>query len=142
MSKVKKKLARCRLLTAADASSKRLQTYKNNYKMRLWHHRFIVSYGTNGGGVGCHQNDVLCNYLLWERDGIKFTESSVDGFIANLRATLAYAGLQAEDKIEDEGDAEWADEQLVESESCQMVQADSPSIASNPFHRTTREPTP
>lgn len=39
-------------------------------------------------------DELLRNYLLWERpEGSRFTDDSVDGFIARLRSTLRYAGL-------------------------------------------------
>lgn len=88
-------------------------------------------------GRGLPPDDVLRNYLLWEREGIKFTEASVDDFIANLRETLAFSGLQTEDNIVDGGDAERADED-IDGEICQMVQAEHSPVAAqspNPFHR-------
>jgi hypothetical protein len=82
-------------------------------------------------GRGVPPDDVLRNYLLWERDGIKFTEASVDDFIANFRATLAFAGLQSEDKI-DEGED---DSTFVEPEGDEQPHdVNRPVTSPNPFH--------
>lgn len=44
-------------------------------------------------------NSVIRTYLVWER---KFNEDSVDSFIAQFRATIAFAGLAVSDNIANE----------------------------------------
>ncbi len=44
-------------------------------------------------GKGLPHDDILRNYLLWERDEGKFNEEAVDDFIANFRATLDFSGV-------------------------------------------------
>jgi hypothetical protein len=50
------------------------------------------------GGAPPPSDAILKDYLLWERER-KFNEASVDGFIAQFRGTIAYAGLGLSDKV-------------------------------------------
>jgi len=44
-------------------------------------------------GKGLPPDDVLKQYLVWERDGGRFNEDVVDSFIERLRETLEFSGL-------------------------------------------------
>lgn len=57
------------------------------------------------GVIGLPDNDVLRPYLLID---LKFNEGSVDGFIAEFRATLAFAEITSDDTIQS-GDTETED---------------------------------
>lgn len=48
---------------------------------------------------GLPPDDILRQYLVWEREAGKFNEESVDGFIARFRETLGYAGLATNSRI-------------------------------------------
>jgi hypothetical protein len=51
---------------------------------------------------GIPTDDLLRHYLVWDRPDPKFNEKSVDGFIADFRATLALAKMEGGGIIGDE----------------------------------------
>ncbi len=60
------------------------------------HRELIEEYAKNG----LPPNDLLRQYLVWERGAGKFNEDTVDAFIANFRETLGLAGIEGGDIIE------------------------------------------
>jgi hypothetical protein len=68
----------------------------------LWDH-----YHAEGG---IPPDDLLRHYLVWDRPEPRFNEKSVDGFIANFRATLKLAKLDCGDIIDSDAD----DDSLVD----------------------------
>lgn len=52
---------------------------------------------------GIPPNEVLRNYLVWERPTARFNEDVVDAFIERFRETLEFAGLLSGDIIEHDG---------------------------------------
>ena len=72
------------------------------------HQEVLEHYGSSG----LPHDDILRNYLLWERPaGSCFTEDAVDGFITRLRDTMAFAGLRVDDMIDDSAEAGTEDEE-------------------------------
>ncbi len=54
--------------------------------------------------AGLPSDDVVKNYLVWEREQNRFNEDVVDGVICRFRDTIAFANVQNTDTIEeDEG---------------------------------------
>jgi hypothetical protein len=51
---------------------------------------------------GLPHDDILKQYLIWERPGVKFTEDAANGFIERFRSTLDFAGITSKDKLDDE----------------------------------------
>jgi hypothetical protein len=61
-------------------------------------HRELWDYFREKGGIP--PDDLLRHYLVWERPEPRFNEKSVGGFIADFRATLKLAKLDAGDIME------------------------------------------
>ncbi|MCO6439290.1 MAG: hypothetical protein J5J06_19545 [Phycisphaerae bacterium] len=61
--------------------------------------------------TGLPSDEVIKNYLVWERDGGTFTDDAATDLIKNFRETIGFTKLSPSDKIEDQEDEEFSAEQ-------------------------------